>query len=56
MVDKPKAGGFGNSNDGNTGRRFFQNVDLSSKIIEIDKDKCKILDLKLMKKGLRNML
>ena len=38
LVDKPKAGGFGNSNDDNIAGRFFQNVDLSSKITGIDKD------------------
>ena len=36
--DRPKTGGFGNSKDGNIVLRFFQNVDLSSKITGIDKD------------------
>jgi len=30
-VDKPKPG-YGNSNDGNTARRFFENSDVSSSI------------------------
>ena len=35
IVDVPKAG-FGNTNDGNTNRRFFENVEQSAKITEID--------------------
>lgn len=35
IVDKPKPG-FGNSNDGNTARRFFQNAELSSEITGVD--------------------
>ena len=31
IVDKPKPG-YGNSNDGNTARRFFENADVSSSI------------------------
>ena len=31
IVDKPKQG-FGNSNDGNTARRFFENTAVSAKI------------------------
>lgn len=38
IVDKPKPGGAGNSNDGNTARRFFENVDISAEITGIDKD------------------
>lgn len=34
-VDQPKSG-FGNSNDGNTARRFFQNAELSAEITKID--------------------
>ena len=37
LVDRPKAGGFGNSNDGNTVQRFFQIVDLSLKITGVNK-------------------
>lgn len=35
IVDKPKPG-FGNTNDGNTARRFFQNAELSAEITKID--------------------
>lgn len=35
IVDKPKPG-FGNSNDGNTARRFFKNPELSAEITKID--------------------
>lgn len=35
IVDKPKPG-FGNSNDGNTARRFFENAEISAKITKID--------------------
>ena len=34
-VDKPKPG-FGNSNDGNTARRFFQNSKISGEITKLD--------------------
>lgn len=36
IVDKPKPG-FGSSNDGNTARRFFENVEVVSNITKIDK-------------------
>lgn len=35
IIDKPKPG-FGNSNDGNTARRFFQNPEISAEITKID--------------------
>lgn len=35
LVDKVKTG-YGTSNDGNTARRFFNNIEMSSKITEID--------------------
>lgn len=35
IVDKPKPG-YGNSNDGNTARRFFENADVSSSITGVD--------------------
>lgn len=35
IVDQPKPG-FGNSNDGNTARRFFQNPEVSAEITKID--------------------
>lgn len=35
IVDKPKPG-FGNTNDGNTARRFFQNAELSAEITKVD--------------------
>lgn len=37
IVDKPKPG-FGNTNDGNTARRFFQNAKLSAEITKVDID------------------
>lgn len=37
LVDIPKAN-FGNTNDGNTSRRFFENHELSSEITGIDKN------------------
>ena len=37
IVDVPKAG-FGNTNDGNTSRRFFMNPDLSAKITGLDEN------------------
>ena len=39
FVDSPKASCFGNANDGNTAPKFFQNVDLLSKITGFDKCK-----------------
>ena len=36
VVDQPKQGG-GNSNDGNTARKFFKNPSLVSQITGIDK-------------------
>jgi len=36
IVDKPKVGGCGTSNDGNTARKFFNNPELSSKITGLD--------------------
>lgn len=38
IVDKPKSGGSGTSNDGNTARRFFSNSEISAKIIGIKKE------------------
>lgn len=35
IVDKPKPG-FGNSNDGNTARRFFENAEISADITKVD--------------------
>lgn len=37
IVDRPKPG-YGNTNDGNLARRFFQNADVSSDIMGIDKN------------------
>jgi len=37
LVDAPKAN-FGNTNDGNTSRRFFENYEISAAITGIDKD------------------
>lgn len=38
IVDKPKTGGSGSSNDGNTARDFFNNASLSAQITGLDKD------------------
>lgn len=35
IVDKPKPG-FGNTNDGNTARRFFENFDISAEVTGVD--------------------
>ena len=35
IIDKPKPG-FGNTNDGNTARRFFAKVEISAAITKID--------------------
>lgn len=44
IVDKPKPG-FGNTNDGNTARRFFQNEKLSSEITHLDEELIKKLHI-----------
>lgn len=36
LVDFPRAGGSGNSNDGNTARRFFNNADIVSEVTGFD--------------------
>lgn len=38
IVDKPLSGGSGNSNDGNTARKFFYNSDISANITGLNKD------------------
>ncbi|XP_053951971.1 uncharacterized protein LOC128859204 [Anastrepha ludens] len=38
LVDAPKDGGRGNSNDGNTARKFFSNPSLASQITGIDEE------------------
>ena len=38
LVDEPRDGGRGNSNDGNTARKFFSNPSLASEITGIDED------------------
>lgn len=38
LVDYAKPGGSGNSNDGNTARRFFRDYELSAKILNINED------------------
>lgn len=38
IVDKPKAGGSGTSNDGNTARKFLENPDMSADITGLDKN------------------
>lgn len=36
-IDMPKQG-FGSTNDGNTARRFFENVALTAEILNLDKN------------------
>ena len=46
IVDKPRSGGSGTSNDGNTARKFFLHSTISSEITGIDKhviDRCSYL-------------
>ena len=53
IVDKPKTGGCGTSNDGNTARIFFRNSEISSEITGIDVtaiQKCSTI-LKAMSSG-----
>lgn len=38
IVDKPKSGGSGTSNNGNTAREFFNNSGLSAQITGLDRD------------------
>ena len=38
VVDLPKSGGSGTSNDGNTARKFFKLFDITSDITKVDKD------------------
>jgi len=38
VVDKPRSGGSGTSNDGNTARRFFSNTKLSAEITGLDEN------------------
>jgi len=38
IVDKPKAGGSGTSNDGNTARAFFNNPDMSAIISGVEEN------------------
>ena len=38
LVDKPKSGGSGNTNDGNSARRFFKNPSVSAKITGVDEE------------------
>ncbi|XP_050337642.1 uncharacterized protein LOC126763916 [Bactrocera neohumeralis] len=38
IVDMPKTGGSGTSNDGNTARRFFNNAGLASQITGVDEE------------------
>lgn len=37
-IDKPKQNGSGNTNDGNTARRAFSNIELFASILNFDKD------------------
>ncbi|KDR19596.1 hypothetical protein L798_06129, partial [Zootermopsis nevadensis] len=38
LVDQPRQGGSGTSNDGNTARRFFENPEVSANITGINED------------------
>ena len=38
IVDVPRTGGSGNSNDGNTARRFFGNHEEAAEICQLDKE------------------
>lgn len=44
IVDKPKPG-YGNTNDGNTTRKFFANADVSAEIIGLDVELIKKIDI-----------
>jgi hypothetical protein len=37
VIDQPRSGGAGTSNDGNTARRVFQDTEIASNILNIDK-------------------
>lgn len=46
VIDKPRAGGSGTSNDGNTARKFFKNSAVSAEITGLDKeliDRCRTI-------------
>lgn len=46
IVDQPKPGGSGNTNDGNTARKFFQNAEISAHITRIKEEaiiKCRTI-------------
>lgn len=46
IVDKPKCGGSGTSNDGNTARKFFKHLDESSEITGLNKsllERCSVI-------------
>ena len=43
VIDQPRVGGAGTSNDGNTARRFFQQYDISVNIMNMDADLIKRL-------------
>lgn len=46
IIDKPRSGGSGTSNDGNTARKFFKSSDISSEITGLNKeiiDRCGVI-------------
>ncbi|MBY0580758.1 MAG: hypothetical protein K2P53_03655, partial [Rickettsiales bacterium] len=45
VIDQPRIGGAGTSNDGNTARRFFQQYEVSASIMNIDVDLMKRLHI-----------
>lgn len=56
IVDQPSSGGSGNSNDGNTARRFFQNWEQSAQILGINANvirRCKVI-LETLASGMDN--
>ena len=48
VVDRPKEGGSGTSNDGNTARRAFQNADLTANILKLNKELVEKFDIILI--------
>ena len=45
VIDKPRVGGAGTSNNGNTARRFFRQYDVSANVMNMDADLVKRLHI-----------
>lgn len=46
LIDKPRSGGSGNSNDGNTARKFFRNSNIVAEVTGLNReliDKCHVI-------------